>query len=138
MGTAAFDPSTDSVLMPGYAATIGIDSTSGALHWITDHEGSFSPSSPVVTGRGVVATVGGRGLRLLDRADGRRLWDARVDPRRPSRSSLTSRPATPCLPRRPLLGDRILLPCLDGTVRVFSLDGELLHSILVACRSPRR
>ncbi|UNK46174.1 PQQ-binding-like beta-propeller repeat protein [Arthrobacter sulfonylureivorans] len=131
MGTAALDASTGSILLPGYSSTISIDSTSGALNWVAEHEGNFSPSAPVATDRGIITTVGGHGLEMLDRSDGRKLWEARVDDSAPFPLQPYAKQAHPVLAPPTVLGDRIILPCLDGEVRVFSLEGELLHRVVV-------
>ncbi|KAE8765992.1 PQQ-binding-like beta-propeller repeat protein [Georgenia thermotolerans] len=126
MGTAAFDPATDAVLMPGYAATISVDATSGRLRWIARHEGSFSPAAPLVTDAGVVVTVGGRGLRLLDPEDGGTRWDLPVAPAAPFPLQPYAKTGGTVLAPPLLLEDRLLLPGLDGTVRTVSLEGTEL------------
>ena len=131
MGPAAYDEATGSILLPGYSATISIDSVSGNLNWMAGHEGSFSPSSPVVTERGIIATAGGLGIEMIDRVDGRRLWEARLEPAAPFPLQPYSKQGRTVLAPPTVLGDRIVLPGLDGAVRVFSLDGELLSQCMV-------
>ncbi|WP_164737313.1 PQQ-binding-like beta-propeller repeat protein [Georgenia sp. SYP-B2076] len=129
MGTAAFDEATSSVLLPGYSTTMCLSAGSGRLTWVADHEGSFSPATPVVTEAGIVVTVGGRGLRLLDGDDGRTIWDIEVAPAAPFPLQPYSKRGGTVLAPPLLLDERLVLPGLDGAVRVFSLGGDLVHQV---------
>ena len=129
MGTAAFDEATGSVLLPGFSTTMRIDARSGRLTWVANHEGSFSPATPVVTEAGIVVTVGGRGLRLLDPTDGSTVWDVEVEAAAPFALQPYSKRGGTVLAPPMLLGERLVLPGLDGLLRVFSLAGDLLDQL---------
>lgn len=125
MGTATHDAVSGSAILPAHGLTLSVDLDTGRRLWAAPHEGGFSPSAPVVTELGVVVTVGGVGLRMLDKANGRTLWDAPVDasaafPFQPYTKSGHAVLAPPTA-----LDDHLALPCLDGGIRAYSNDGRL-------------
>lgn len=128
MGTGAHDEATGTAILPAYGLTLAVDAE-GRRRWAAPHEGGFSPATPVVTSNGLVVTIGGVGLRMLDRTDGRTLWDAPVD----AASALPFQPYTKTggvvLAPPTLTGDHLVLPCLDGAVRTYSLDGSLIRTV---------
>ncbi|MFD6858177.1 PQQ-binding-like beta-propeller repeat protein [Rhodococcus sp. NPDC060090] len=131
MGTATYDASTETVLLPGYSATVAVDAASGTLTWVAEHAGNYSATSPVVTDRGILVTVVGRGLTMLDRTDGHILWDLEIDSAAPFPMQPYSKQAGSVLAPPLVLDDTIILPCLDGTIRTYSLDGVPLTTVSV-------
>lgn len=123
MGTAAFDEATDRILMPAFGHTTAVDRATGATAWIAEHEGGFSPTTPLVTDRGIVVTVTGRGIRMLDRVSGVTLWDSPVTGHAPFPMASYTKVPHPVIAPPLLVGDALLLPGLDGTIRRFDLDG---------------
>jgi hypothetical protein len=85
----------------------------------------------VVTDRGILVTVMGRGLTMLDRTDGHILWDLEIDSAAPFPMQPYSKQAGSVLAPPLVLDDTIILPCLDGTIRTYSLDGVPLTSVSV-------
>ncbi|MGX1856382.1 outer membrane protein assembly factor BamB family protein [Dietzia sp. NPDC055340] len=129
MGTGAHDEATGAAILPAHGLTLAVGVADGRRRWAAPHEGGFSPAAPVVTDRGVVVTVGGVGLRMLDRADGSALWDTPVSasaalPFQPyaKAGGVVLAPPTPT-------GDRLVLPCLDGAIRTYALDGSLTRTV---------
>lgn len=129
MGTGAHDEAAGAAILPAHGLTLAVDTADGRRRWAASHEGGFSPATPVVTTRGIVVTIGGVGLRMLDRTDGRTVWDAPVAagsalPFQPysKTGGVVLAPPTPT-------GDHLALPCLDGAVRTFSLDGSLIRTV---------
>lgn len=138
-GTAVFDAVDDSILLPAIAGTVKLDRESGKVRWTAAHNGGYSPSSPVVTPAGCLATVTGRGIRMLDRDTGEQLWDVQVDGLAPFPMTAYRMKANPVM-AAPLLdasGD-LLLPGLDGIIRRYRLDGTLAaeHRIGVPLAAP--
>lgn len=129
MGTGAHDEASGTAILPAHGLTLAVDTTDGRRRWMASHEGGFSPAAAVVTDRGIVVTIAGAGLRMLDRTDGRTLWDAPVDASTPlpfqpysKRGGVVLAPPTPT-------GDHLVLPCLDGTIRTFTLDGSPTRTV---------
>ncbi|MBF4607604.1 PQQ-binding-like beta-propeller repeat protein [Curtobacterium sp. VKM Ac-1393] len=123
MGTAAFDAGRDAVLMPAHGHTTALDRATGRTRWTAAHEGGFSPATPVVTDRGYVVTVTGHGIRMVDPDDGSTVWDAPVTGDAPFPMGSYTKAPHPVIAPPVLVGDQLLLPGLDGTVRRFDLDG---------------
>ncbi|MGP6174601.1 outer membrane protein assembly factor BamB family protein [Corynebacterium sp. A21] len=126
MGTASHDALTDSVLMPAFSQTISLDSSSGAMRWSAPNPGRFSPSTPIPTPKGILSTVIGHGLQMLDSTDGSVLWEFQVKADSPFPMQPYSKGHGPVLAQPTLVDDQILLPGLDGKIRILSLDGKLL------------
>lgn len=124
MGTATFDAERDAVLMPAFGHTTSVDRATGARNWAAPHEGGFSPSSPVFTPAGYVVTVTGRGLRMVDPDTGSTIWDTVVEGDAPFPMGSYTKAPHPVLAPPTLVGEHLLLPGLDGTVRRFTLAGE--------------
>ncbi|HEY9356142.1 MAG TPA: PQQ-binding-like beta-propeller repeat protein [Arthrobacter sp.] len=124
-GTAVFDPTDDSILLPAIAGTVKLDRASGRVLWTADHEGGYSPSTPAVTPDGYVVTVTGRGIRMLDRESGAQLWDVAVDGLAPFPMTAYRKRANPVMaaPLYVASEDAFLLPGLDGVIRRYRMDG---------------
>jgi outer membrane protein assembly factor BamB len=124
-GTAVFDAVDDSVLLPAIAGTVKLDRESGQVLWTADHEGGYSPSTPVVTPDGYVVTVTGRGIRMLNRETGVQLWDVPVDGLAPFPMTAYRKKAHPVMAAPLYLAseDTLLLPGLDGVIRRYRMDG---------------
>lgn len=129
MGTAAYDPSSDSVVMPAFGRTANIDRETGTVLWAAEHPGAFSPATPVITETGYVVTVTGYGIRMIDPRTGETIWDREIDGDAPFPMRSYSKRPHPVIAPPTLVGDVLVLPGLDGLVRVFDLDGALLGSI---------
>lgn len=124
-GTAVFDPTDDSILMPAIAGTVKLDRESGKVLWTAEHEGGYSPSTPVVTSQGYVATVTGRGMRMLNRETGDQIWDVPVEGVAPFPMTAYRKKANPVM-AAPLYDgseETLLLPGLDGIIRRYRVDG---------------
>lgn len=128
MGTAAFDPDTDTVLMPRLAGTTGVARATGEVLWNADHVGRFSPATPVVTESGYIATVAGVGIQLLERGTGEVLWHLTVDGAAPFPMSSYSKAPHPVIAAPALIDGELVLAGLDGVVRRIGLEGTLLGS----------
>ncbi|WP_104175641.1 PQQ-binding-like beta-propeller repeat protein [Arthrobacter sp. Y81] len=124
-GTAVFDGADDSILLPAIAGTVKLDRASGRVLWTADHEGGYSPSTPVVTPDGYVVTVTGRGIRMLNRETGALLWDVAVDGLAPFPMTAYRKKAHPVMAAPLYLEseESLLLPGLDGVIRRYRLDG---------------
>ncbi|SDY52443.1 outer membrane protein assembly factor BamB family protein [Herbiconiux ginsengi] len=136
MGTAAYDSSNDSVLMPAFGHTTRVDRATGETVWVSAHEGGFSPATPVVTEEGIVVTVTGHGIRMLDRETGETVWDRRIDGEAPFPMASYTKTPHPVIAAPAVVegADRreLLLPGLDGVVRRISLDGSVIGSAQLA------
>lgn len=128
MGTAAFDPSTDTVLMPRLAGTTRVARATGDVLWHADHVGRFSPATPVVTEAGYIATVAGAGIQLLERESGDVLWHLTIDGAAPFPMSSYSKAPHPVIAAPALIDGTLVLAGLDGLVRRIGLDGALIGS----------
>lgn len=124
MGTAAFDASTDAVLMPRLAGTARVARATGELLWDAAHPGRFSPASPLVTETGYVVTVAGHGLRMLDREHGDTMWESILDGAAPFPMSSYSKLPHPVIAPPVLVDGSLVIPGLDGVVRRLDLDGR--------------
>ncbi|BDZ51888.1 hypothetical protein GCM10025867_41290 [Frondihabitans sucicola] len=105
MGTAAFDPATDAVLMPAHGHTTVVDRATGRTRWVQPHEGGFSPATPLVTDLGYVVTVTGRGIRMLDRTTGETLWNADITGDAPFPMASYTKTPHPVIAPPSLVGD---------------------------------
>ncbi len=124
-GTAVFDSVDDSILLPAIAGTVKLDRESGKVLWTAEHEGGYSPSTPVVTSQGYVATVTGRGMRMLNRETGEQIWDVPVEGVAPFPMTAYRKKANPVM-AAPLYDgsdETLLLPGLDGVIRRYGVDG---------------
>lgn len=128
MGTGVHDVLGGTAILPAHGLTLAVHLATGERCWAAPHDGGFSPSAPVVTERGVVVTVGGHGLRMLDRADGRTLWDAPVDDGAPLPFHPYSKTSRTVLAPPTAVGGHLVLPGLDGAVRTYSHDGRLTRT----------
>ncbi|MFV0632906.1 PQQ-binding-like beta-propeller repeat protein [Demequina sp.] len=123
IGTAGYDQGRDAVLMPGFASTACVDRATGQVRWVSRHTSVFSPAAPVVTPAGYVVTATGQGLRLIDPADGSVRWELAIDGAAPFPMASYSKNPHPVVAPPTLVDDALVLPCLDGTIRVIGLDG---------------
>lgn len=126
MGTAAYDEAHDLVLMPAHNRTAAIDRATGQVAWSAHHEGAFSPATPLVTEAGIVVTVTGHGLRLLDPLTGETIWDLPISGHAPFPMSSYSKRAHPVIAPPVRVDGELLLLGLDGVIRRVSLGGRLL------------
>lgn len=131
MGTATYDPAEDAILMPAFGHTARVDRTTGAMGWVTKHPGAFSPASPIVTPAGYLVTATGYGLLMLDPASGAILWERAITGNAPFPMRGYSKDPNPVVAAPTLINERIILPGLDGVVRVYGLDGALLTHVAV-------
>lgn len=130
MGTASYDAARDAVLMPAFGRTVSVDRETGAVHWSADHPGSFSPVPPLVTDAGYVVTATGHGIRLLDPVDGTVRWELEVTGDAPFPMRSYSKDPHPVIAGPVLVDDQLVLPGLDGVVRVIDLSsGDLRGEI---------
>lgn len=129
MGTASYDESSDAILMPAYGQTISTDPATGEVRWTSSHEGRYSASTPLPTQKGILATVVGHGLRMLDPATGSLLWEHKVDAHSEYPMQPYSRGHGPVLAQPTVIANKIFLPGLDGRIRILSLGGELLGEV---------
>lgn len=138
-GTAVFDAHDDSILLPAIAGTVKLDRESGKVLWTSAHEGGYSPSTPVVTPQGYVATVTGRGIRMLSRETGEPIWDVPIEGVAPFPMTAYRMKASPVM-AAPLFdgAEALLLPGLDGVIRRYRLDGTFTgeHRIGVPLAAP--
>ncbi|WAA67524.1 PQQ-binding-like beta-propeller repeat protein [Microbacterium oxydans] len=128
MGTAVHDPATDAVVMPAFGRTASIDRRSGVVRWTSEHPGAFSPASPVITRAGYLVTVTGHGIRMVDPLTGDTIWEREITGEAPFPMRSYSKRPHPVIAPPTLVDDLLILPGLDGLVRVFDLDGTLLGS----------
>lgn len=126
MGTATYDPAEDAILMPAFGHTARVDRATGAMGWVTNHPGAFSPASPIITPAGYLVTATGHGLLMLDPASGAILWERAITGEAPFPMRGYSKDPNPVVAAPTLLEDRIILPGLDGLIRVYDLNGTLL------------
>ncbi|WP_084079422.1 PQQ-binding-like beta-propeller repeat protein [Demequina sp. NBRC 110057] len=129
IGTAAFDESADAVVMPSFASTICVDRATGTVRWASRHASTFSPATPLLTDAGYVITETGRGLRMIDPADGALRWELGIDGEAPFPMASYSKDPHPVVAPPTLVDGTLVLPCLDGTVRVISLEGRELGRV---------
>ena len=129
MGTGAHDEASGTAILPAYGLTLAVDVADGRRRWAAPHVGGFSPATPVVTDAGIVATVGGAGLRMLDRVDGHTIWDTPVAASAALPFQPYAKTGGVVLAPPTLTGDTLVLPCLDGTVRTFTLDGSPTRTV---------
>lgn len=128
MGTAAHDAVAHTAVLPAYGLTLAVDLDRGTRCWSAPHGGGYSASTPVITDDGVVVTVVGSGLRLLDRHDGHTVWDAVVDARAPFPFQPYSKSDRAVLaPPTPVDG-HLVLPGTDGLIRTFDACGRLVRT----------
>ncbi|MGZ0712679.1 outer membrane protein assembly factor BamB family protein (plasmid) [Coraliomargarita sp. W4R53] len=132
MGTATSDEARDVVLMPAFGNTTCVDRATGAIRWSAEHPGSFSPASPVVTARGYVATAAGHGLLMLDPVSGETIWELEIDGDAPFPMRSYSKRPHPVIAPPTLVGEHLVLPGLDGVVRVVDLDGHIIAMAQIA------
>ncbi|SMH28196.1 Outer membrane protein assembly factor BamB, contains PQQ-like beta-propeller repeat [Rathayibacter oskolensis] len=124
MGTAAFDPATDAAYLPAFGGTTRVDGATGAVRWIAEHPGGFSPSTPLVTERGIVATAAGQGIRMLDSETGATIWDLDIAGDAPFPMASYTKIPHPVLAAPTLVDGELLLPGLDGVIRRVDFDGR--------------
>ncbi|MFV0285313.1 MAG: PQQ-binding-like beta-propeller repeat protein [Demequina sp.] len=129
IGTAAYDDAADAVLMPSFASTICVDRATGQVRWASRHASTFSPAAPVITDAGYVVTETGLGLRLIDPLDGAVRWELAVDGEAPFPMASYSKDPHPVVAPPTLVDGMLVLPCLDGTVRVITLAGEEMSRV---------
>lgn len=124
-GTAAYDGDQDSFLVPAISSTAKLDRETGSAQWTVQHEGGYSPSTPVITPAGYVVTVTGHGLRMLAKDTGEQLWDVEVEGLAPFPMTAYRMKANPVMaaPAYEETSETLLLPGLDGVIRRYSLDG---------------
>lgn len=132
MGTAAYDAVADSVLMPAYGSTARVDRATGATIWAKEHEGGFSPATPVVTEAGYIVTVTGHGLRLLERHTGETLWNLSITGDAPFPMASYTKTPHPVIAAPTVVGEHLLLPGLDGLVRRIDLAGAQIGQTQLA------
>ncbi|RLP83055.1 hypothetical protein D9V34_07385 [Mycetocola lacteus] len=131
MGTATYDAENDAVVMPAFGRTASVDRATGIPRWSADHPGAFSPATPLVTPAGYLVTVTGHGIRMIDPATGETRWDVEVQGEAPFPMRSYSKRPHPVIAPPSLIGDLIVLPGLDGLVRVYTLEGALRGSVQV-------
>lgn len=128
MGTAAHDAVAGTAVLPAYGLTLAVDLERGIRRWAAPHDGGYSASTPVVTEHGVVSTVVGSGLRLLDRHSGHTVWEALIDAPSPLPFQPYSKSDRAVLaPPTPVDG-HLLLPGTDGLIRTFDACGRLVRT----------
>ncbi|WP_184238793.1 PQQ-binding-like beta-propeller repeat protein [Conyzicola lurida] len=132
LGTAVFDEATDSVVIPAFGATTSIDRATGLVRWAQEHEGGFSPATPIVTPVGYVVTVTGHGLRMVSAETGETLWDLPIEGDAAFPMAAYTKAAHPVIAPPVLVGDELLLPGLDGVIRRISLDGVVVGQTQLA------
>ncbi|WP_158251201.1 PQQ-binding-like beta-propeller repeat protein [Cryobacterium sp. Y11] len=123
IGTAAYDSDRDTILMPAHGQTSALDRATGRNRWTADHDGGFSPATPLVTPAGYLVTVTGHGIRMLDPDTGATIWDTPVTGDAPFPMGSYKKAAHPVIAPPILVEDHLLLPGLDGTIRSYTLDG---------------
>lgn len=128
MGTAAFDEASDAAYLPAFGGTTRVDRETGAVRWIAEHPGGFSPSTPLVTEHGIVATAAGQGIRMLDRETGATLWNLDIAGDAPFPMASYTKTPHPVLAAPTLVDGELLLPGLDGVISRIGMDGTLLGS----------
>ncbi|WP_223695032.1 outer membrane protein assembly factor BamB family protein [Leifsonia poae] len=117
MGTAVHDPQRDLVLMPAFGHSAAVERATGRVVWATAHRGGFSPSAPVVTAAGYVATSAGVGLQVLEPETGEILREIAVEGDAPFPMSSYTKTPHPVV-SAPLSADgTLLLSGLDGVIR---------------------
>lgn len=126
MGTASYDAERDVVVMPAFGRTAAVDRASGEIRWVAEHPGAFSPATPLVTDRGYIITATGHGIRMLDPIDGSTQWDLEVSGDAPFPMRSYSKRPHPVIAPPTLVEGRLVLPGLDGLIRVIDLDGTVL------------
>lgn len=93
-----------------------------------NHPGAFSPATSLVESEGLVATLTGYGLRLLNPADGSTIWDLQLSGDAPFPMGCYAKQPHPVIAPPIRYNDNLLLPGLDGQVRVISMAGEQVSS----------
>ncbi|WP_199183219.1 PQQ-binding-like beta-propeller repeat protein [Cryobacterium sp. Y29] len=132
MGTASYDPQTDTVIMPAFGSTARVNRATGATMWTQPHQGGFSPATPVITDAGYIITVTGHGLRLLQRETGDTLWDLPIAGSAPFPMASYTKIPHPVIAAPILVEQHLVLPGLDGIVRRIDLEGKLIGQTQLA------
>jgi outer membrane protein assembly factor BamB len=118
------------------SGVVKVDAETGTLVWTAPTRGVLNPGAPVVSDAGLLVTEVAVGLSCLDLTDGAPRWSLDVHGSAPFPMGwfrTVGHPvfAEPCVAH----GDRIVLPGLDGTLRVVDLrSGSLVGGVTV--RSP--
>jgi outer membrane protein assembly factor BamB/predicted MPP superfamily phosphohydrolase len=124
--TPTFDPVTGLVVTTSAARVDAADPRSGEAAWSTGLPTFFNLASPVVTHAGIALTLPGRGVVMLDRSSGAERW--RVDISGPAPFPMIPyerSPSSPVFAAPCVAGDALVLPGLDGSLRILELhDGS--------------
>jgi outer membrane protein assembly factor BamB len=121
--TPAVDAATGLVIVPCAGRVDALDPQTGETAWGARLPIFFNLASPVVTRAGIVLTLPGRGVTMIDRHSGERLWSVDISGPAPfpmiPYERVASSPvfAAPCV-----VDDTVVLPGLDGVLRVLDLD----------------
>lgn len=126
LGTAAYDPAQDLIVLPAHSHTIGVDRASGTLRWRAFHPGGFNPATPLVTECGYAIAISGHGVRMLDPGTGDTIWDTPITGEAPFPMASYSKTPHPTFAPPVLAGTDLLLPGLDGTISRLDLEGKLV------------
>jgi outer membrane protein assembly factor BamB len=127
LGGIAADPSGAAVFIHAIPGAERIDAATGHVSWVVATPGVFNSAAPVVTPLGVVFVAADGDVVLLDADSGAERWRTVVGGGAPlSFAPYTAHPQ-PLLAEPALAPDgrRLVLPCLDGVVRILDLaDGS--------------
>ncbi|WP_083879271.1 outer membrane protein assembly factor BamB family protein [Leucobacter salsicius] len=129
IGTAAADSSRGQAIIPAFNQTVVVRVADGTVAWSTPHSGGFSPGTPLVTPLGYIATIAGQGLRCLDPVSGDVIWELEIRGEAPFPVRSYTKVSDPTF-APPLFVDGLLvLPGLDGKVRLITGEGRLLGDV---------
>lgn len=121
VGTPLHDPKTGDLYICGLGFLARIDAATGRTRWRRPMTLPWNPAVPVATNAGIAAIDAGHGVVLLDRDTGDALWQTRIDGDSPFALSSYQRTPHPLFAGPALLGDRLLVPGLDGRLHLLDV-----------------
>ncbi|SBW26368.1 hypothetical protein FDG2_4869 [Candidatus Protofrankia californiensis] len=122
IGTPLYDTVSAALYLPTPGQTVRVDAATGARVWAAATSLPYNPATPAATPWGIAVADAGHAITLLDRADGSVLWRTEIDAAAPFALTSYTRTPHPVFAPPTLLGEALVVPGLDGVVRV--LDAQ--------------
>jgi outer membrane protein assembly factor BamB len=130
VGTPLYDAMSAALYLPTRNQIVRIDSRTGERVWAFATALPFNQATPVSTPWGIAITDAGHAIALLDRDDGAVLWRTEIDADGPFAMTSYTRTPHPLFAPPTLLGETLVVPGLDGVLRVLdALTGAVLGEI---------